>query len=99
MSHVRRIGGFAYFPRQDWVFEGVVDRYRFETSVDGVTWTTQIAEGEFANIRNNPMRQEVFFSPVEARYFRFTGLHDVDGTSWIGAAELTVLPDTVAPKS
>ena len=54
MGRARRIGGFAYLPRQDWVFEGVVDRYRFETSLDGTHWTTQVASGAFDNIKNNP---------------------------------------------
>lgn len=91
MSHAQRIAGFAYLPRQDWNFSGVVDRYRFETSVDGKSWT-EVAEGSFANIRNNPVLQEVAFAPTMARFFRFTGIHDVDDSGWIGAAELTVHP-------
>jgi alpha-L-fucosidase len=91
LGATQRIGGFAYLPRQDWVFEGVVDRYRFETSVDGQHWT-QAAEGLFGNIRNNPMLQEVSFAPVEARFIRFTALHDVENTGTAGVAELTVLP-------
>jgi alpha-L-fucosidase len=92
MGSAHRIGGFAYLPRQDWVFQGVVDRYQFETSLDGANWTTQVASGVFGNIRNNPMLQEVTFAPIEARFFRFTALHDVDGNGWVGAAEITVLP-------
>lgn len=92
MGSARRIGGFAYLPRQDWNFEGVVDRYRFETSLDGTHWTTQVDAGAFGNIRNNPVLQEVTFAPVEARFFRFTALHDVDNNGWVGAAEITVLP-------
>lgn len=91
MGRARRIGGFAYLPRQDWVFVGVVDRYRFETSIDGAHWTTNV-ESAFGNIRNNPMLQEVSFTPVDARFFRFTALHDVDDNGWVGAAEITVLP-------
>lgn len=92
MGSVRPIGGFAYLPRQDWVFVGVVDRYRFETSIDGQHWTPLIPAGVFGNIRNNPMLQEVTFAPLKARYFRFTALHDVDDNGWVGAAEITVLP-------
>ena len=92
MGRIHRIGGFAYQPRQDWNFQGVVDRYQFETSVDGKQWTTQVASGEFGNIRNNPMLQEVSFAPVEARFFRFTPLRDTDNIGWVGAAEITVLP-------
>lgn len=92
MGSCQPIGGFVYLPRQDWVFQGVVDRYRFETSLDGTKWTTQVDAGVFGNIRNNPMLQEVRFAPVEARYFRFTALHDVDDNGWVGAAEISVLP-------
>jgi alpha-L-fucosidase len=92
MGRARQIGGFAYLPRQDWVFVGVVDRYRFETSLDGTHWTTNVESGVFGNIRNNPMLQEVSFAPVEARFFRFTALHDVDDNGWVGATEITVFP-------
>jgi alpha-L-fucosidase len=97
MGRTRQIGGFAYLPRQDWVFVGVVDRYKFETSLDGTHWTTQVASGVFGNIRNNPMLQEVTFAPTEARFFRFTALHDVDDNGWVGAAEITVLPAPPQP--
>ena len=28
----------------------------------------RVAEGEFSNIRNNPVMQEVFFTPTHCRY-------------------------------
>ena len=58
---------------------GTVENYRFETSADGVNWTTNIASGSFANIQNNPSLQEVSFAPVNARFFRFTSLQEVNG--------------------
>jgi alpha-L-fucosidase len=92
MGAPQRIAGFAYLPRQDWSSESAVDRCRLETSLDGTTWTTQMKDQHFGNIRNNPILQEVRFAPVEARFFRFTALHDLDDNGWVGAAELTVLP-------
>jgi len=93
MGKILEIGGLAYLPRQDWVFKGVVDRYHFETSIDGAEWTKQVESGEFGNIRNNPMLQEFRFkSPVRARFFRFTALRAVENNGWVGAAEITVLP-------
>jgi alpha-L-fucosidase len=92
MGRVRRIGGFAYLPRQDWVFQGVVDRYRFETSLDGTHWTMQVEAGAFDNIKNNPLLREVTFAPTEARFFRFTALRDVEESGWANVAEITVLP-------
>ena len=92
MGTTHRIGGFTYLPRQDGLLNGVVEKYRFETSVDGVTWRTNVADGSFANIQNNPSLQEVAFAPVRARFFRFTSLHAIWGSGWTSAAEISVLP-------
>ena len=92
MGKAHRIGGFTYLPRQDGTPNGTVENYRFETSADGTNWTTNIVSGTFANIRNNPSLQEVDFAPVNARFFRFTALKEVNGTGWTSAAEISVVP-------
>ena len=38
----------------------------------------QIASGEFSNIRNNPIRQDVFFAPVDARYVQLKAVRLVN---------------------
>src|ERR1035437_4503206 len=91
MGNSHRIGGFTYLPRQDGNPNGTVEKYRFETSADGVTWTTNIADGSFANIQNNPSLQEVSFAPVNARCFRFTSLQAVWNSGWTSAAEISVI--------
>ena len=70
----------------------VTEKFHFETSVDGANWATNIANGSFANIRNNPSLQELNFAPVEARYFRFTALQSIWHGGWTSAAEISVLP-------
>jgi alpha-L-fucosidase len=92
MGRTHRIGGFTYLPRQDGLLNGVVEKWRLETSTDGVNWTTNIADGSFANIQNNPSLQVVSFAPGEARYFRFTSLRAIWNSGWTSAAELSVLP-------
>jgi alpha-L-fucosidase len=92
MGSSHRIAGFTYLPRQDGNPNGTVANYRFETSTDGASWTTNIAAGTFANIRNNPSLQIVDFAPVNARFFRFTALKEVNGSGWTSAAEISVLP-------
>jgi alpha-L-fucosidase len=92
MTKTNRIRGFTYLPRQDGVLNGIVERYRFETSIDGVNWTTNIADGSFANIRNNPSLQEVSCPPVEARYLRFTSTRVIGNSGVTSAAEISVLP-------
>ncbi len=91
MQTSRWIGGFSYLPRTD-ILTGVVKTYRFEVSTNNADWTT-VAEGEFGNIRNSPVLQTVTFSPtVEARYFRFTSLSEVNDDDHASAAEISVLP-------
>ena len=92
LGKTHRIGGFTYLPRQDGLLNGVVEKYRFETSTNNVTWTTSITDGSFANIQNNPSLQEVSFAPVNARYFRFTSLQAIWNSGWTSAAEISVLP-------
>jgi alpha-L-fucosidase len=89
MGRALRVGGLSYLPSHDAV--GAVDYYRFETSLDGRTWTVAVAEGRFGNIENNPVLQETAFSPITARYFRFTALKTVKGTN-ATIAEIGVLP-------
>ena len=92
MGASHRIAGFTYLPRQDGTANGTVEKYRFETSADGTGWTTNIVSGTFANIRNNPSLQQVTFAPVNARFFRFTALREINGNGWTSAAEISVLP-------
>jgi alpha-L-fucosidase len=92
MGTPHRIAGLTYLPRQDGSLDGVVENYRFETSLDGRNWTTNVDAGRFGNIRNNPALQEVTFAPVSARFFRFTALQEINTNGWTGAAEISVLP-------
>ncbi len=92
MRTSHRIGGFTYLPRQDSSLNGTVVQYRFETSMDGVNWTTNVDSGRFNNIQNNPSIQKVTFAPVNARYFRFTALREIWSNGWTSAAEISVLP-------
>jgi alpha-L-fucosidase len=91
MGSSQRIAGFTYLPRQDGSRDGVVETYRFETSVDGQNWTN-VDAGRFGNIDNNPVLQEVLFAPVDARFFRFTALQGLGAKGSTSAAEISVLP-------
>ena len=77
MGEEKTLKGFTYLPRQDNCLHGMVDRYGFAVSADGKTWTTA-SEGEFGNLRANPVEQTVSFEPVKARYFKFVAKHAVE---------------------
>lgn len=90
MGQPYQVSGFSYLPRQDGKTSGMTDKYRFEVSPDGKTWT-KAAEGEFSNLRANPIEQSVNLNNVNepVRYFRFTGTNSLDGNS-ASAAEINV---------
>ncbi|MDP4245032.1 MAG: beta-galactosidase [Bacteroidota bacterium] len=85
MGKLETIRAFTYLPRQDKRTEGIADRYIFYTSKDGTNWQ-KAAEGEFANIKSNPLEQLVtLHHPLSARYFKFSILHVVSGNGVVVA--------------
>jgi alpha-L-fucosidase len=82
--------GFTYLPRNDGL-GGICKSYVFEVSSDGSNW--KIArEGEFGNIKNNPVNQEIFFQKTfNARFIRFTSLANINGDAYLSMAELGIL--------
>ena len=78
MGAARRIAGLTYLPRQDGMSYGLVKQYRFETSIDGKTWTVAVPSGDFADLRNNPELQIVRFPGMEARFLRFSSTQSYD---------------------
>lgn len=72
------VSSISYLPRQDGNTQGMTSRYRIKTSLDGKKWQ-DVAEGEFGNLRANPVEQFVSFEPQEARYIRFYSTAALDG--------------------
>ena len=82
------ITALSYLPRQNGT-GGIIKNYQLEVSTDNRTWTT-IAEGEFANIRSNPVEQIITLNAAtKARYLKFIGKTSVDG-NYVTVAELGV---------
>ncbi|MEN9359357.1 MAG: hypothetical protein RL095_892 [Verrucomicrobiota bacterium] len=90
LGEVKKLKGFTCTPRTG-VLHGVVDQYRFELSLDGKSWSLA-AEGEFGNLRANPVEQSVGFAPAQARYFRFTARHALE-KDHAAIAEIGVIED------
>ena len=90
MGRPVNVAAVIYTPRRDSA-TGTVDRYAVYLSMDGNTWGAPAAEGEFSNIRANPVPQRIDLkAPVKARYLRFVGKRVVEG-SHVAVAELGVL--------
>lgn len=88
MKEAQKVSGFSYLPRQDGKTEGMTNRYRMELSTNGTDWETA-SEGEFGNLRANPVEQIISFEPREAQYIRFFSTSALDGTG-SSAAEIKV---------
>jgi hypothetical protein len=50
MKRPTRVTGFKVLPRQDGSPNGVIGRFKFYVSVDGVDWGSPVAEGDFATM-------------------------------------------------
>lgn len=79
MRRTHTLNAFSYLPRQDGNTQGMTTRYRLEVSTDGNNWK-QVAEGEFGNLRANPVEQTISFPEQKARYVRFFSTAALDGT-------------------
>ncbi|GAA4802287.1 alpha-L-fucosidase [Olivibacter ginsenosidimutans] len=71
----------GYLPRQDGKLTDVVTKYRFFSSDDGRKWTA-LADGEFANIKANPILQRISLpKPTTARYLKLVAEKGADDTA------------------
>ncbi len=90
MGAEHEISAFSYLPPQDDV-KRIADRYSFYTSENNKDWR-KVAEGEFSNMRANPIEQRVNFEPVRARYWRFNALRTLGGGEEAAVAEINIYP-------
>ncbi len=84
------LSGFRYLPDQNKWSSGIITDYVFFVSQDGVNWK-KVADGEFSNIKNNPVWQIKKFVPEKARYIKLQALKNTMGDDVVGYAELEVV--------
>lgn len=84
------VAAVVYTPRTNSA-RGTVDQYAVYLSQDGRNWGAPVAEGEFSNIRANPVPQQIALkAPAKARYLRFVAKRVLEGNH-VAVAELGVL--------
>ena len=88
----QHLSGFRYLPDQHRWSSGLITRYALHVSIDATSWT-QVSEGEFSNIRNNPVWQIRRFDRTPARFVRLRALANTDGNSRVGYAEVEVISE------
>ena len=82
--------GFKYLPDQNRWSSGIITNYQFYVSDDNKKWKL-VDQGEFSNIKNNPLLQVKNFSPVMARYIKLRALKNTAGDNVAGYAEVDVI--------
>lgn len=83
----RTIHSFYYLPDQSEYSKGLISSYELSAGITEEAMQV-VAQGEFSNIRNNPILQNMYFSPVEARYFKLKATRMVDESDSLGIAEI-----------
>ena len=92
LGKTEKLKGFKYLPDQNWWANGIVSKYQFYVSQDNKTWALA-SEGEFSNIKNNPVWQTISFNPVHARYIKFTATGNTEDNHAAGYAEVDVVTE------
>ena len=81
------ISGFIYTPNQGRDAQGHIANYRL--LIDG----KEVASGEFSNIKNNPIEQEIRFTPVKGKKIVLQATRVVDEMKHVGIAEFSVITE------
>ena len=84
------ICGFKYLPDQNKWSSGIITHYQFYVSADNKDWKL-VSEGEFSNIKNNPLLQIKQFESEKARFIKFTAMKNTSGDDVAGYAEVDVI--------
>ncbi len=84
-----KVNGFKYLPDQSRFAKGIIFNYRFFVSPDNKVWK-EMSEGEFSNIKNNPLWQTKNFEPVKARYVKLRAMRNTDDNDIAGYAEFDI---------
>ena len=83
------IQSFYYLPDQSEYNKGLISSY--ELSVGKTKDDLQVvSQGEFSNIRNNPILQNVYFTPTEARFVKLKAVRMVNSGEPMGFAEIGI---------
>lgn len=85
ITHPQEIIGFKYTPNQGRDATGHIDRYEFFIE------NKLVSSGEFSNIKNNPIEQEVRFEPSSGKNVKLKITRVVDDLSHVGIGEFSLI--------
>lgn len=86
----RTVSSFHFLPDQGETSRGLVSNYELSVGPDASRMDRVVKSGEFSNIRNNPVMQSVYFTPVTTRYLLLKATRMVVPGEPMGFAEIAV---------
>ena len=90
LGAVHAVNGFTYWPNQERYPYGIVTDYSFYVSSNGIQWNL-VAEGEFSNVVNSRLEQEVRFAETKTRYIKLKARKTAGEDPRASFAEIGVL--------
>ena len=90
LGAVYSVNGFTYWPNQERYPYGIVTDYSFYASSNGIQWNL-VAEGEFSNVVNSRLEQEVRFAETKAKYIKLKARKTAGEDPRASFAEIGVL--------
>ena len=88
LGEEQTLTGFKYLPGQE-ITAGIISHFRFFVSNDGKQW--EMAEGEFPNIKDNPLWQTKNSKEQKARYIKLQATQNTEENDGAGYGELDVI--------
>ena len=84
------ISSFHFLPDQSEYNKGLISHYELSIGTDPAKMNQVIKAGEFSNIKNNPILQSVYFTPVTTRYLQLKATQKINPEEDMGIAELFI---------
>lgn len=81
------ISGFIYVPNQSRDAVGHISNYQLFVN------NIKVAEGEFSNIKHNPIAQEIRFTPTKGKHIRLVVTRITDNGKQAGIGEFSVITE------
>ena len=86
----RTITSFHYLPDQSEYNKGLISSYEIAVGMEEGAINQVVKQGEFSNIKHNPILQSVYFTPVNARYISLKPTKMVNEGEQMGFAEIAI---------
>lgn len=86
----KKVHELDLLPDQSSKRTGLISNYQVFTADNSLANRKLIAEGEFSNIKNNPVWQHIYFTPVTTRYVILKASRMIDNATSINLAELRI---------